>query len=91
MGITPVQSFVTRGHVEVVEKLSSMKLAVIVVRLYFNRRYLVEHPRLPVGLTVNVPGIVAIQEYRTTAMATMRPALSVLSSHRNLAYAERRR
>lgn len=76
---------------EVVEKLSLMKLAVTVARLYSNLRYLVELPHLPVGLTVNVRGTVAIQEYHIAAMATRKNAPNVPFLPRNLAYVERRR
>lgn len=91
MEITPAQNFVTRAHVEVVEKLSSMRLAVTAAKVYFNLHCLVELHHLHVDSTVNVRETVATQEYHTAAMAMTNPALSVLFSYRDLACAEGRR
>lgn len=90
MVIIFVQSFVTKDHVIVVEKLFSKSSVVIAARLYFSLRCLAELPHPPVGSIVNDQGSAAIQEYLTAAMATTRFA-NALFSHRNLAYVERRR
>ena len=91
MEVTPVQSFVTGDHAVVVEKLYLKRLAVTVARRYFSPPCLVGLPHLPADLTATAQGSVVIPKYRTTAMATTKLALSVLSSRRKLAYVERRR